>query len=114
MIERSASVLSLVVQFFEPEIKPQKFGHRWGKINDYDGPDKLFPVGRRDTNLLPSSFIWSPGDPSRRLGISWWSQRPISGFASGCGLPFGWETSSLALCLIQCRDVLPTTAPCAG
>ena len=80
MIVRPASAVSLVVQFFEPEIKPQKFGHRWGKINDYDGPEKLFSAARRETYLKPSFSI--------------------GGWLVGCGLPIGREKISLALCLI--------------
>jgi hypothetical protein len=57
------------MRFFDPETKPQKFGHRWGKINSYDFPEKLFPAGtQRQTYLLPSSSI--------------------GGWLVGCGSPF--------------------------
>lgn len=58
MSERPALPVKRAMRFFDPETEPQKFGHRWGKINSYDLPEKLFLAGtQRETYLLPSSSI---------------------------------------------------------
>lgn len=58
MSGRPALRVKRAMRFFDPETTPQKFGHRWGKINSYDFPEKLFAAGtQRQTYLLPSSSI---------------------------------------------------------